>query len=232
MPPRTFLLLSCFLAGSIVGTAQTPGPATTQADDHNYRSRPVYQTQYDDYLQTMRGKRCDIVFIGDSITEQWRWGPGKPVWDKHYAARALNFGQSADRTQNTIWRLQNLPLDGFAPKVAVLLIGTNNYADSPEDIVAGVKAVIATTEKRFPGIKFVLISILPNARATEKMAQANQLLATLHDGAKIHYLDLASKFTPEGDNWTGLTKDKLHLSVQGYEMWAEELNPLLAKLLK
>ncbi len=232
MIPRNWFVFSLFLAGSIVAAAQTPAPASTQADDHNYRSALAYQTEYEDYLQTMRGKRCDIIFIGDSITEQWRWGQGKPVWEKNYAARALDFGQGSDRTQNTIWRLKNLPIDAFSPKVAVLLIGTNNFADTPEDIVAGVKAVIATTEARFHGIQFVLISILPNARATEKMAQANQLLAALNDGTKIHYLDLASKFTRKGNNWSGLGNDKLHLTTQGYEMWAAELNPLLAKLLK
>ena len=44
-------------------------------------------------------------------------------------------------------------------------------------------------------------------------------------------LDLAAKMTLEGGTWKGLGPDKLHLTVEGYELWAAEIDPLLAKLL-
>jgi lysophospholipase L1-like esterase len=95
-----------------------------------------------------------------------------------------------------------------------------------------VKAVIATTQTKFPGVKVVLVSILPNARATEKMAQVNPLLSALADKQSIYYLDLASKFPREGDNWKGLSRDKLHLTTEGYEVWAAELEALLPTVLR
>ena len=51
------------------------------------------------------------------------------------------------------------------------------------------------------------------------------------DKNRVHYLDLATKFTPSGDNWKGLRRDKLHLSAKGYAMWAADLEALLPVLL-
>lgn len=228
--PSLRLACSLLLAGLATHTLRAD-PASTVPDGGNYLGRPPYKTQYADYLELMRGRRVDVIFIGDSITEQFRWGVGKPVWDKHYASRALNFGLGSDRTQHAIWRLQNLPISEFSPKVAVILIGTNNFEDTPEDIAAGVRAVISAAQTRFPGVKIVLTSILPNARATEKMAAANRLLAPLHDGKTIHFLDLSTTFEPVGESWKGLWRDKLHLTAEGYEMWASALDPLLEKIM-
>ena len=75
------------------------------------------------------------------------------------------------------------------------------------------------------------MSILPNERATAKMAAVNRLLAPLADGKRVVYLDLASQFTPEGDNWKGLSRDKLHLTEQGYTMWADALDTVLPTIL-
>ena len=203
-------------------------PATVLADDANYRPRINYQVSFGDYLTLKKGRPADLIFIGDSITEQWRWGAGNPVWKQHFEERAVDFGLGSDKTQHALWRLENIDLAGIAPKVAVVMIGTNNAPDTPEDIAAGVKAVIGATQKKFPGIRVVLMSILPNARATEKMAQVNGLIAPLADRKSVFYLDLAAKFAPAGDNWKGLSRDKLHLSVEGYEMWANELEALMA----
>ena len=217
-------------AQSPLNTPASP-PATTVASDQNYRPRLSYQTYFADYLALKRGKAVDLIFIGDSITEQWRWGAGVAVWKKHFEERALNFGLGADKTQHVLWRLQNIELTEWAPKVAVILIGTNNTGDTPADIAAGVKAVVDATKAKFAGIKIVLVSILPNARATEKMAAANRLIALHADDQSVFSLDLTAKFPPTGDNWAGLSRDKLHLSHEGYEAWANELEAVLPCLL-
>ena len=215
---------------ALIDSLRAATPASVVADDANYRPRQSYQVSFGDYLAVKRGRPADLIFIGDSITEQWRWGAGNPVWKRHFEERALDFGLGSDKTQNALWRLENIDLTGFAPKVAVIMIGTNNNNDTPDDIAAGIKAVLGATQKKFPGIKVVLMSILPNARANEKMAQVNALIAPLADRKSVFYLDLAAKFTPVGDNWKGLSRDKLHLATEGYEVWASELESLLATL--
>ncbi|MDP9050251.1 MAG: hypothetical protein M3O31_05920 [Acidobacteriota bacterium] len=99
------------------------------------------------------------------------------MWDKMYASRnALNFGVGADRTQHVLWRLDNMDVQDLRPKVTVLLIGTNNNVDPAADIAAGVHAVIDKLEAMYPMTKIILVSILPNARATQLLTDANALL--------------------------------------------------------
>ena len=228
------LVLGACLLQHVLAADVSPArpPASTIPSDSNYTGRHAADNHACEALvAAMKGHPCDIIFIGDSITQGWVQG-GKDVWEKHYAHRnALDFGVGADATQHTLWRLEHMDVASFRPKVAVLLIGTNNTRDTPEDIAAGVKAVLLKTQQTFPGVKVILMSILPNARASEKMQAANAITKTFADDRTVYYLDLAVKMTPEGDSWKGLGPDKLHLTVEGYELWAAELDPLLAKLL-
>src|SRR5450759_325011 len=73
--------------------------------------------------------------------------------------------------------------------------------------------------------------VLPKARATEKMSEANKLIQPLVDDKSVFYFDLAAKMTPVGNSWKGLGSDRLHLLPEGYELWASEMEPLLTKLL-
>ncbi|MFZ6681145.1 GDSL-type esterase/lipase family protein [Undibacterium sp. Tian12W] len=228
------LILSALLFTSICHAQVSSLPVkqpTTIASDQNYSPKLAYQIYFNDYITLRKNRPADLIFIGDSITEQWRWGAGSSVWKKHFEERAIDFGLGSDKTQHTVWRLENIDLSAFTPQVAIILIGTNNVQDTPEEIADGVKAVIAATQKKFTGIKIVLLGILPNARATEKMAATNALLAPLDDQRNIYYLDLAAQLPPVGDNWKGMSKDKLHLSVEGYEIWASALEPLLSTIM-
>jgi lysophospholipase L1-like esterase len=231
------ILLSSLVAAALLLTLSQPASATPEQpanvpSDQNYTPRLNYQTYFNDYVALRKSRPADLVFIGDSITEQWRWGAGSPVWKKHFEERAFDFGLGSDKTQHALWRLENIDLSFISPKVAVIMCGTNNVDDTPEEIATGVKALIAATQKKFAGVKIVLVGILPNARANDKMAAANRLLAPMADKKTVFYLDLPARFTPAGDNWTGLSNDKLHLTAEGYETWASELEALLPTVLK
>ena len=89
----------------------------------------------------------NLVFLGDSITQGWE-DAGREVWNEFYAPReAINLGFSGDRTQHVLWRLEHHGLERLAkdpPKLAVVMIGTNNSngADnSAEEIADGVWAI-------------------------------------------------------------------------------------------
>ncbi len=221
--------------------APSAAPSTTTPSDSNYKAHPDWNKSCEAEVAAMKGKPCDVIFIGDSITQNFIAQPsrnwtsvGKTVWDKHYAGRnVLDFGVGADATQNVLWRMDHMDIKEFKPKVAVVMIGTNNTKNTPAQIAAGVKAVLEKTQAIFPGVKIILVSILPNARATQKMADANQIIKTFGDDKTVFYFDLAAKMTPtaDGKSWTGLGPDRLHLSPDGYELWAAEMEPLLTKLL-
>jgi lysophospholipase L1-like esterase len=205
--------------------------STTTPDNGLYLTKPQNLEGCRKLVAQIKGKPCDIIFIGDSITAHWL-GVGKDVWNKYYAPRhAFDFGVSSDKTQNVLWRMDNLDIKDLKPKVAVILIGTNNRTDTPRKIADGVKAVIDKTGAFYPGIKIILVSIMPNKRAMQTMMDTNAIIKNDADNTSVYWLDLVPLMPPVGDNWKGLGPDHLHPDASGYQIWADAMEPLLNKLL-
>ncbi len=70
-------------------------------------------------------KNCPLNTMSLSVTITDGWSSiGKDVWNKYYAPRgAYNYGIAGDQTQNVIWRIEYMELDGLNAKVVVLMIG-------------------------------------------------------------------------------------------------------------
>jgi lysophospholipase L1-like esterase len=179
----------------------------------------------------------DLVFIGDSITQGWE-GRGKAVWEKFYGKRnAVNLGIGGDRTQHVLWRLQNGNLEGISPKLAVVMIGTNNSgSNTPEQIAEGVTAIVKQLRSTTPDTKILLLAVFPRGAnpddARRKVNEAtNEMIAKLADDQHVFYLDIGPKFLQEDGTLTReIMPDLLHLSEQGYTIWAEAIEPSVAKL--
>lgn len=189
----------------------------------------------------------DIVFIGDSITHAFGGEPrtgegfldrGKDSWDYYYGDRkALNLGISGDRTQNVLWRLDNGELDGIKPKVAVVMIGTNNTPfNSAEQVAEGVEAVCDKIVAKQPKTKVLLLAIFPRDKAASqlraKVDGANAMLAAWAKSHSVSFLDINSTFMDANKEIpSDLMPDLLHPFGKGYRLWAERMEPTLAKLL-
>jgi hypothetical protein len=111
-------------------SAGSTAPSTTVPSDANYRAHPLWNNECEARAKADIGRRVDIIFVGDSITQNWTgpdWGGerrGRRVWAQYYANRhSLNFGVGADETQNVLWRMDIMPIQGLRPKVAVVMIG-------------------------------------------------------------------------------------------------------------
>jgi lysophospholipase L1-like esterase len=198
--------------------------------------------RHEKYLRWAKeNKDTSLLFLGDSITEQWSEA-GKEVWAKYYAPRkALNFGISADRTQHLLWRVQNGELDGLSPKVVVLLIGINNsWAKKAEreqrinDIATGTQAIIDTVRDKCPKSKILVLGIFPVGDGPDPVpVGVNKIVATQDDKSTIRYLDIGDKFLgADGKVPAEIMPDKLHLSAKGYQIWSESMEPLLKEMLE
>jgi lysophospholipase L1-like esterase len=244
----TLALVCLSLTSSLPAQTNAPAPATTNAPvaavvHTNTAIIPVKHAvkRTDVVLQRAKDNpgECDIAFIGDSITEAWETR-GKNVWQKYYGSRkALNFGVGGDRTQHVLWRFEEGQLDGVKPKVAVLMIGTNNSnkEDNTEaDILEGVQAIVKQIRERLPETKIILVAIFPRASTFStqrgKILQVNQALAKLDDGKTIHFIDFGSQLIEaDGSISKEMMRDALHPGVRGYEIWAEAIEPKLKELL-
>ena len=199
-----------------------------------------------------KDKPCDLIFIGDSITELWldQKRGGLPIWTQKYEPlHTLNFGIGGDTVQNVLWRFENMDIKRLRPKVAVIMIGTNNRNYTIQQIAEGVKAVITKTQTTFPGVKIILVSILPSNRESggsealainDRMLAADGIIKNFADDKSVFWIDLVPMMpavtttTADGKqvlNFKGLSIDRIHPDGVGYQMWADAMDPVLKKLL-
>jgi len=73
-----------------------------------------------------------------------------------------------------IWRLRNGELEGIHPKLAVLMIGTNNGSDPAEAVALGVKTIIEDIQQRSPGTRIILLGIFPRGESPGSGRRKNE----------------------------------------------------------
>lgn len=186
------------------------------------------------------GKSAEVVFIGDSITEGWEKS-GAPVWERYYKPmNGLALGFSGDRTETILWRLLHGEVDHIAPKVAVLMFGTNNTGHRQEDprtTAAGIRRNLDELRHRLPDTKILLLAIFPRGeKPDDPMRQLNEkvnaIIAGYADNQHIYFLDINQDFlTPDGTLSKDIMPDLLHPNEQGYEIWAKAMAPKLKELM-
>jgi lysophospholipase L1-like esterase len=180
--------------------------------------------------------RPELVFIGDSITARW---PQDVLQARFGSHRPLNLGIGGDWIQNVLWRVQNGLFDRAAPKVVVLLIGTNNLTGkfTPDELTADIGALLKAIRSKSEKSKILLLGILPRGASikdeiNESIRRTNTKLATLTDQKRVFYLDVGDKLLePDGTIAKEVMPDKLHVAGPGYTRWLEAMAPTLDRLL-
>ena len=181
------------------------------------------------------GNDAKVIFVGDSITQGWE-GNGAAIWQQTFApCNAINLGIGGDRTEHVLWRMQNGNVRGLAPDVAVVMIGTNNFGQEESDSVAvvldGVVAVVEQLKKSLPNVQVLLLDIFPRGKSFNAMRgsilQVNQALeATFATDSRVSFFPIGHLFIEEdGSINPDIMPDYLHLSKQGYQIWADAITP-------
>jgi lysophospholipase L1-like esterase len=223
-------------AAVFANTASEPAPR-----DENWQKR------HEGFVEIAKKETgCQVLFIGDSITAGWR-GKGLEAWKENYAPlHAVNLGIGGDRTQHLLWRLQNGGLGALRPKVVVMMIGTNNTGlegdkktprNTTPEIAGGVDTLLKSLRANLPASKILLLAVFPrgekNSPARAQVNELNKLIAPLHDGKNIFFLDIGPKFLePDGTLSRDIMPDLLHPNERGYQIWVDSIKEPLAKLLK
>jgi lysophospholipase L1-like esterase len=198
-------------------------------------------------LEKAKKGGIDIYFVGDSITR--RWGASDPQyremlanWNTNFFGwNAGNFGWGADAVEHILWRLENGELDGVNPKIIVVLAGINNVGQFPggdakvENITRGLKAIVNVCQEKAPGAVIILTGLFPrndNMAVVPEINKINDNIAKMADGKKIRYLNVNDKLADsDGKLFEGMSKDKLHPTVKGYQIWADGLKPIFTEIL-
>lgn len=220
-------------AMGIVSSAAVAEPSMAAPVDAQW-----WYDRHNALLKEARSETIQVLFLGDSITDFWH-GDGAKIWDREFAPlQSANFGIGGDRIENVLWRAQNGELDGMAPKVVVLLIGTNNTPDdSVEAITAGHVALVSEIRHRLPGAKILVLGIFPRVDSgsvpfRDKIAPINLGITREADGKSVFFLDFGTRFlSADGGIAPDVSYDGLHFTEKGYQIWTDAMLPTLKQLL-
>ena len=117
----------------------------------------------------------DVVFLGDSITHGWE---GQKAWQEHFGPfKPVNLGIGGDQTGHVLWRITDgHELDQLKPKVAVIMIGTNNTGGhSAQQIAGGIKAIVEELKRQKPDIKVLVLGVFPRGSAGDAERSMEQI---------------------------------------------------------
>lgn len=178
----------------------------------------------------------DIIFVGDSITQNWEQ-EGAALWKQHFAPlKAANYGVGGLKTCGALWAIKEFKWDGVSPKVVVVLIGAND-GDAGRDLFEGQKKLVQLIHDAFPSAKVVFIPALPcNIKfqyGTSRFAATNKYAPELEkEFSYVKVVDLTSMMLNEkGEVTKEVFKDGQHLTEKGYQIWAEAILPVIKPIL-
>lgn len=237
--PTVLLAVSC--SACSIAPAEKPKP---EAEDPRvpvakttvWKDGNTWQKVHESHVARAKKGDVNLVFFGDSITQWWPW---KDFKARYQPLGAVNFGIGGDKVQNLLWRIRNGEMNGITPKVAVVLIGTNNLGDDVTLLPEGIAHVVNAIREKSPTTKVLLLGIFPRgwnqqefAYLRPKIAKINATIAKLDDGNKVRYADLGPKILePDGTLPRKIAQDGLHLAPEGYRRWADAMRPFLQEMM-
>ena len=210
----------------------------TVAQHVSHRSTAHYNKRVDQFEAEGGIDSTSIVMLGNSLTENgkdWaqRIGTTKPI---------VNRGIIGDNTTGMSERL--CQITPHHPRAIFLMAGINDMAGgtSSTEVASRVISLIEQIRQQSPETVLFVESILPinesNGRwktltdRTDDIPYANMLIRAYCQSNDIMYVDIFSRMTRGRSNELriDLTSDGLHLTEQGYKIWAFELKKYVKRL--
>jgi RNA polymerase sigma factor (sigma-70 family) len=265
-----------------MGVARPGGPApqgspSTPAS----RDIPVWRATHDDFVRQAKAGDFDVLVLGDTLAREWA-DDGDAWSKAFGERKATAFAIAGDGVEHVLWRAAHGELDGPAPKVVVLCVGATDMAnaraandrrpslssttpvangvsvnwarrkDTPEEIAAGVGALVQAVRQKHPAARVVVLGMPPrpaSGRFTSSLpargsplvlggpspAQLlplydafNAALRQLEDGVAVRFVDLAKEArADDGTPNAALFQSNGQPTAALYAKWADALQSVV-----
>ena len=186
------------------------------------------------------GTKESIIFMGDSITEEW----GRILPEFFSNKQYINRGIGGQTTPQMLIRFRQDVID-LNPEAVIILAGTNDIAgntgpSSVKMIIDNLMSMAEIASKQ--NIQVFMSSILPVFRYPwnksiiepfKKIAEINNFMKDFSNREKLVYVDYHSHMV---DSRPGLklelTTDEVHLNQAGYIVMSEIVKKVIRDRLK
>ncbi len=175
-----------------------------------------------------------IVFVGDSLTENWRT-LAKDFPD----LKVANRGVGGDTSRGILFRIEHdvLPL---RPQVVVMCAGANDLTahGNPSDTLSNIEDILAILRKYNGKMPVVLCTIPPSSNPKAPLkpgardAVNNGIKEIAEKYGNITLLDLSAAVSDENgvQRLELFSSDRLHLGPKGYVEWKAALQKIFDKM--
>ncbi|MDR0815113.1 MAG: GDSL-type esterase/lipase family protein [Bacteroidales bacterium] len=195
-------------------------------------------------LMNETAKKGQTVFLGDSITENYRVSEFFADYTAEKGRLVYNRGISGEVSGEMNKRFEQTVLP-LAPQNIVILIGTNDLARGvePVNIAKNIEQVLSLSRSTYHETNIILQAVYPtNPTITDSFmrmvlhgrrtaASIKTLNGLLEEKAQMYnaiWLDVSSSLVDEAGNLDKrFTFDGLHLNAAGYRVVTEKILPLL-----
>jgi lysophospholipase L1-like esterase len=226
-------LLCSILAPAVAQSGPTPPPENPE-DWPGKGAAGVFDLwtqRRQEFWDSRRKDQGAVVFFGDSITHRW-----ENVAEVFPEVKVANRGIGGDSSRRLVFRVKEDVLD-LNPRAIVILIGINDLLQGrpPSNIGFNLRLILEQIQKHDPATPVVLCRVMPcNLRPEHfpaRIRQANALLDGLALGRpNVTVCDTwPGLATPEGGAKPEFFPDGVHMNAGGYEAWARNLRPVLAR---
>lgn len=166
---------------------------------------------------------CDVVFLGNSLTASSDFQLYFP--DK----KIVEFGYSGNNMPRIIDRIDQVY--AVNPSKVFIMAGTNDIVHMPLEIMCkNWISIIDSIHTNLPTAEIFVQSILPVNHEMRKdfpdsniIKEANDSLKAIANTKNITYIELFDLFQKNGELPKELTVDGIHLTIKGYDLWAQSI---------
>ena len=162
-----------------------------------------------------------FLFMGDSLIEFFNWQERFP--DRE----VFNYGISGETAEGLLARLPNIIDRVRSPDLVMIMTGINNVAMEDYGFLFTYEKIITRIRETYGQATISMTSLLPVDLffLGDAIPRINRRLKEIAENNNILYLDLYPLFIDE--NSRAITScfeaDGVHLSAEGYEIWARAL---------
>ena len=255
MPPSTVTrAMRLVMLSIILAPLANAAPRNIAIEPVSRMSQDWWRVRFESKQAELRHVPVDLLWLGDSITQNWErsstegWQNFAPVWQRFYGNRhAVDLGFKGDSTCHLLWRLQHGELDGIAPRVAIVLIGANNFGHihtDADETFDGIQVILDAIHRRQPLTHIILLGVLPSIRSEWVSRNTIHLNSRLRgipaDRSYVTYADVGDLFLVHDrvdaakfiDPRLTPPAPPLHPTAQVQAEIAERIEPIVARLLQ
>ena len=238
----------------VMALLASAGPRNIAIEPVSRMGQDWWHARFEAKQVELRHAPVDLLWLGDSITQNWErsspesWQDFDPAWQRFYGDRhAVDLGFKGDSTCHLLWRLEHGELDAISPRVAIVLIGANNFGHihtDADETFDGIQAIVDVIHRRLPQTHIVLLGVLPSMRSdwvsTNTTRLNNRLQGIPAHRFYVTYADVGDLFLTRGradatkfiDPRLTPPAPPLHPTAQVQAEIAGRIEPIISRLLQ